>query len=140
MSNPTTAQVEEAQGSPFAVAIEVSGHHLFGDEPVDAGGRNLGPSPYDLLTAALGECTAMTVRWYARHQDWPVDHVSCTVRHERKMVEGHDRKIDVFHKTVTVRGDSLTDEQRQKLVEVAARCPVQKTLSGPVQIDTEAGI
>src|SRR3546814_16444336 len=74
MVQKTVANVSDAQGSPLAVAIEVSGHHVFGDEPVAQGGKNLGPTPYDLLTAALGECTAITIRWYAMREGWPVEH------------------------------------------------------------------
>lgn len=139
MTEHVTAHVSEAQGSPFAVAIEVSGHHLFGDEPPDMGGRDLGPAPFDLLTAALGECTAMTVRWYARQQGWPVDHVAVVVHHEKAAVEGEPHKIDVFRKTVTIRGDALTEEQRARLIKVAARCPVQQTLEGTVRIATLEG-
>lgn len=139
MNEQVTAHVSEAQGSPFAVAIEVSGHHLFGDEPPEMGGRDLGPAPFDLLTAALGECTAMTVRWFARQQGWPVEHVAVVVHHEKAEVEGQPRKIDVFRKTVTIRGDSLTEEQRVRLIKVAARCPVQQTLEGTVQIATLEG-
>lgn len=143
MSEITTAHVAdapapEAQGSPFAMAIEVSGHHILGDEPPEVGGLDLGPAPYDLLAAALGECTAMTVRWFARQQNWPLGHVDVVVRHEKAAVEGHPGKIDTFRKTVTISGD-LSDDQRARLLAVAARCPVHKTLEGPVQIATEAG-
>jgi putative redox protein len=84
----TVANVSDAQGSPLAVAIEVSGHHIFGDEPEDKGGKNLGPSPYDLLAAALGECTAVTIRWYAMRQDWPIEHVHVQVLHGKRMEAG----------------------------------------------------
>jgi putative redox protein len=139
MSGTITARIADAQGSPLAVAIEVSGHHLFGDEPAEREGRNLGPTPFDLLTAALGQCTAMTVRWYARQQGWPLEHVSVEVEHEKAAVDGYPGKIDVFRKTVTVAGACLTEEQRAKLVAVAARCPIQKSLEGPKQITTIAG-
>jgi putative redox protein len=96
-----TAHVADAQGSHLAVAIEVSGHHLIGDEPAERDGRNLGPAPFDLLTAALGACTAITVRWYARQHGWPLEHVSVEVDHEKAAVEGYPGKIDLFRKTVT---------------------------------------
>src|SRR5688572_8620458 len=67
--------VSETAQSPFAVRIEMGSHVITGDEPVDTGGGDLGPSPFELLSAALAECTAMTVRWYARRQGWPVEHV-----------------------------------------------------------------
>jgi putative redox protein len=75
----TRADVAETGASPYAVSIEVSGHAITGDEPLDVGGGNLGPAPYDLLTAAPGECTAMTVRWYAIRQNWPLEHVEVTL-------------------------------------------------------------
>lgn len=131
------APVAEAQGSPFAMTIEVSGHHILGDEPPAVGGLDLGPAPFDLLTAALAECTAMTVRWFARQQNWPLNHVEVVVEHEKAVVEGHPAKIDVFRKTVAVYGD-LTDEQRARLIAIAGRCPVHKTLEGVVQIATLA--
>jgi putative redox protein len=140
MAQKTMANISDAQGSALAVAIEVSGHHIFGDEPVANGGKNLGPSPYDLLTAALGECTAITVRWYAIREGWPVEHVGVEVRHGKKMEAGSEQMIDEFHKTVTIIAPDLSEEQRQKLFEVAEKCPVHKTLTGTIRITTEAGL
>ena len=68
----TQATIAENGASPYAVSITVSGHALSGDEPISFGGGDTGPAPYDLLTASLGECTAMTVRWYAKQQNWPL--------------------------------------------------------------------
>lgn len=84
----TTAHIAETGESAFAVSIDVSGYHLIGDEPVEQGGGDLGPAPYDLLLAALGECTAMTVRWYARQQSWPLERVEVTLTHAKGTVEG----------------------------------------------------
>jgi putative redox protein len=125
------ARIKETGESLFAVNIEVSGHRLKGDEPVDAHGGNLGPAPYDLLTAALGECTAMSVRWYAKKHDWPLDTVEVNMTHEK--IDGGD----VFTKEIIVHGDTLTEEQRKKLVEVAAKCPVQRTLESEIVIHTK---
>ncbi len=125
-----TAQVVETGENDFAVSIDVSGHTLKGDEPIEAGGGNLGPAPYDLLAAALGECTAMTVRWYALKEKWPLDKV------EVKLTFQNIDKVGVFEKQILVHGDQLTDDQRQKLIEVAAKCPVQRTLEGKVEIRT----
>jgi putative redox protein len=137
MVQKTVAKVSDAQGSPLAVAIEVSGHHLTGDEPVAQGGRNLGPTPYDLLTAALGECTAMTIRWYAMRQGWPVEHVHVEVSHGKKMQSGSDQMIDEFRKTISITAPDLADEQISKLHEIAAKCPVHKTLTGSIRIETD---
>jgi putative redox protein len=138
MAKVTSAHVADAQGSPLAVAIEVSGHNIFGDEPVEAGGRNLGPNPYDLLTAALGECTAITVRWYAIREGWPLEHVRVDVRHDKFIPGGQTEPIDRFRKTVVIEGRDLTTEQLAKLHSVAARCPVHKTLEGHVDIMTDS--
>jgi len=125
-----TAQISETGESDFAVTIDVSGHNIKGDEPVDAGGKDLGPAPYDLLTAALGECTSMTVRWYALQQKWPLDRVEVNITFQKI------DKVGVFEKQVMIYGDNLTEDQRQKLISVAAKCPVQRTLEGKIEIRT----
>ena len=124
------AHIEETGQSLFAVAIDVSGHTFTGDEPEEAGGKNLGPAPYDTLLAALGECTAMTVRWYAQRQKWPLDKVEVNLTHHK------DGKQDVFTKQIILHGDQLSDEQRKGLIDVAAKCPVQRTLEGTPVIRT----
>jgi putative redox protein len=132
MSNEAklSATVAETGESLYAVNITVSGHTLKGDEPVASGGGNLGPAPYDMLLAALGECTAMTVRWYARQQNWPLEKVEVNLTYQKL------DKVDVFEKAVIVHGDALTQDQRKKLVDVAAKCPVQRTLESDVVIRT----
>jgi putative redox protein len=135
MVHKTIAKVADAQGSPLAIAIEVSGHHIFGDEPAFKGGANLGPSPYDLLTASLGACTAITVRWYALQKAWPLEHVHVEVEHSKIRLAGSEDVVDQFVKTVTITGD-LTPEQHAKLLDVAAKCPVQKTLTGHSRVET----
>ena len=132
MSNEAklSATVAETGESLYAVNINVSGHTLKGDEPVASGGGNLGPAPYDMLLAALGECTAMTVRWYAKQQNWPLEKVEVNLTYQKL------DKVDVFEKEVIVQGDALTPDQRKKLVDVAAKCPVQRTLESDVVIRT----
>ncbi len=134
----TTAHVIETGESPFSVRIDVSGHSFVGDEPPAMGGGDLGPAPFDLLLAALGECTAMTLRWYARQQNWPLERVEVTLTHTKGDVAGKSAKIDHFTKTIRVSGDALTDDQRDKLIAIAARCPVQRTLEGTPVITTLA--
>lgn len=128
-----TAYISETGESAYAVDIEVSGFHLKGDEPVASGGGGLGPAPYDTLLAALGECTAMTVRWYAIRQQWPLEKVEVTLTHHK------ENKQDIFTKDIKIYGDKLTAEQHQKLIDVAAKCPVQRTLEGTPKIVTKAG-
>lgn len=136
MAQKTVASVSDAQGSPLAVAIEVSGHHLFGDEPEAQGGKNLGPAPFDLLTAALAECTAMTVRWYALRQGWKLEHVHVEVIHGKTLQAGSGEMVDEFHKTVSIVAPELTEDQKRKLHEIAGKCPVHKTLTGNIRIET----
>jgi putative redox protein len=134
-----SGHIIETGKSAFAVTINVSGFELVGDEPVSAGGGALGPSPYDLLVAALGECTAMTVRWYARRQSWPLDKVEVKMTHSKREVAGTETKaskIDVFTKEIILHGDSLTEDQRAKLLDVAGKCPVQRSLLGTPVIKT----
>jgi putative redox protein len=128
-----SATVVETGESAYAVAIDVAGYHWTGDEPVSAGGGGLGPNPYDTLLAALGECTAMTVRWYARREDWPLDKVEVSLTHRR------DGRTDVFDKVVTLHGATLTEDQHRKLIEIAGKCPVQRTLEGTSIIRTRDG-
>ena len=137
-TNSFTAHIVETGESAFAVSIDVSGHHLIGDEPVAQGGGDLGPAPYDLLLAALGECTAMTVRWYARQQNWPLERVEVDLTHAKGGIEGKSAKTDHFTKTIRIIGQDLSDEQREKLITVAARCPVQRPLEGAPVITTIA--
>jgi len=132
----TTAHVIETGESPYSVRIDVSGHSFVGDEPAAMGGGDLGPAPFDLLLAALGECTAMTLRWYAREQNWPLERVEVSLTHTKGGIEGKSAKIDHFTKTIRITGDALTDEQRTKLISIAGRCPVQRTLEGTPVITT----
>jgi putative redox protein len=125
------ALVSETNASTYSVEIEVNGHKLIGDEPESFGSKNLGPAPYDLLLAALGECSAMTVRWFAIEQKFPLEKVIVKLSHEKRA------RQDYFTKEITIQGKDLSDEQKQKLHDVAAKCPVHRTLtSGNVVIET----
>lgn len=132
----TTAHVRETGEGRFAVSIEVSGHAIKGDEPASMGGGDLGPAPYDLLAAALGECTCMTVRWYATQQKWPLEHVEVVLTHRKGGEGAVNARQDVFTKTIRLTGPELTPEQHGKLIEIAAKCPVQRTLEGTPLIRT----
>ncbi|MDI7774724.1 OsmC family protein [Asticcacaulis sp. EMRT-3] len=127
------AHLSETGQSVYAAAINVSGHGLVADEPVDFGGGGLGPAPYDLLLSALAACTAMTVRWYAQKQGWPLQHVSVDMTH---LKEG---RADIFTKAIHLTGDDLTAEQRATLIEVAGKCPVHRTLMSQETRITTAG-
>lgn len=140
MSDEISAYVSETGASGFAVRIVTGRHSLTGDEPVAMGGADLGPNPYQLLASALGECTAMTVRWVARQKNWPLEKVSVMVTHRKGVAEGRTGKTDLFDKAVTLEGPLLTQEQRTSLLDAATKCPVQRTLEGQVTITTMTGI
>lgn len=114
---------------------------VLADEPVEVGGDGLGLSPYELLNAALGACTAMTLKLYATRKDWPLEEVSVFLSHERKHAEDmgdttKPKRIDHLTKRIRFTG-SLDEEQRQRLLEIAAKCPVHQTLLGEIRIETE---
>ena len=115
-------------------------HHALADEPLAYGGTNKGMSPYGFLSAGLGACTSMTIRMYARRKGWPLDNVSVDVNHSKvhaqdAATESTD-KIDGWNRKITLTG-SLSDEQRQRLLEIADRCPVHRTLERSSEIVTE---
>lgn len=130
------ASVAETGESPYAVRMVVGQHVLTGDEAVDVGGGGLGPAPLEMLSAALAECTAMTIRWYARQQNWPVETVQVLVDYGKKQFAGASAPIDVFEKAISITGPDLTDEQRARLFNIAAKCPVQRVLEGAPTILT----
>lgn len=130
------ATAAETGESVYAVRLTMGPHEITGDEAVDVGGGGLGPAPFELLAAALAECTAMTVRWYARQQNLPVERVEVSVDYAKKVLAGATAPVDVFDKTIAIHGAQLTDEQRTRLLNVAAKCPVQRTLEGVPTITT----
>jgi putative redox protein len=127
----------------FAQEIEIGSHELYADEPVSFGGTESGPSPYDLLLAALGSCTSMTIGFYARKRSWPLEKIIVSLRHSRihaadcEDCETKEGKIDRIDLEIQLTG-SLTDEQRAKLIEVAGKCPVHQTLTSEINIKTRA--
>lgn len=136
-------RVSEVDAEGFRQDIDVSGgHHLTADEPKQAGGTDRGPSPYQYLAAALGACTTMTIRLYARRKKLPLTHVSCDVTHGRSHKEDCEAcddanvKIDLFKRVIRLTGD-LSEEQRASLLAVADKCPVHKTLERQAVVRTE---
>lgn len=123
----------------FLCKVLASGHQLVADEPIAVGGTNLGPSPYDYLAAALGSCTAMTLNMYARHKKIDLDKVSVDVTHNRIHAkdcvdcEKSNGQVDVLKRSISLEGN-LTDEQRKRMLEIADRCPVHKTLENEIKI------
>ena len=111
-------------------------HMLKADEPQNMGGDDTGPAPYDFLNAALGACKAMTIRMYADHKGLPLENVNVSVIHEKREVDG--KKVDHFDCEIEIIGDELTQEQKDRMVEIAEKCPVHKTISGEVRISGKA--
>lgn len=137
--NRITAYLE---GTGFRTEIMANGHALVADEPASVGGTDAGPSPYDLLAASLGACTAMTLRLYADRKQWPLEAVTVGLHHKKVHAEDCDcdRKpegglVDVIARTITLEG-TLDAEQRQRLLEIANRCPVHRSLEAGVVVKT----
>jgi putative redox protein len=120
--------------------ISAGPHTLYADEPADAGGDDVGPDPYELLLGALGACTSMTLVLYARRKKWPLDGVEVRMSHRRdyaqdcKDCDQRDSQIDVIERRITLRGE-LDETQRARLLEIAQKCPVHRTLTGSIKID-----
>lgn len=125
--NTKTVVVSENSAKPFGQDITDGRHEWQADEPTGLLGQDTGPGPYELLASSLGACTSMTLRMYATKKSWPLDHIAVEVSHEK--VDG----ADSLHREITVRG-ALDDEQVERLLEIANRCPVHKTLSPAVAI------
>ena len=133
-----TVVVAETGEGPFAQAISIGGRHVLGaDEPEDYGGADSGPSPYDFLLAGLGACTSMTMRMYAQRKGLKLDRVAVTLRHEKAHAddcatcETQTGKMDHIERHIEIIGD-LTAEERAKLMEIADKCPVHRTLHSEV--------
>ncbi|MCB9283365.1 MAG: OsmC family protein [Lewinellaceae bacterium] len=123
----------------YTTEVMVRHHSLTADEPEEKGGNDYGPSPYDLVSAGLGACTAMTLHMYARRKKWPLKDVTVHLSHfkdyakDMEQTEENPTKIDHFERLIDIEGD-LTEEQRLRLLEIANRCPVHRTLNSPVEI------
>lgn len=136
MATPVTLR---ARGS-FRTEVEAGPHRFVLDEPVDAGGSAEGATPYDMLAAALGGCTAMTLHFYAKREKLPMEGVDVTVTHDRQHAKDcadcttQSGYIHRFRVEIRLHGP-LDDAQRQKLLSIAGRCPVAKTLAAEIRID-----
>lgn len=141
MADVSTVVVQETGEGPFPQHIRIGDHELRVDEPEHHGGTNTGPSPYDLLLAALGSCTSMTLRLYADRKGWPLEKITIVLRHRK--IHAQDcadcetklGKLDEVEREITLEGQ-LTDEQRQRLLEMADRCPVHRSMESEVKVRT----
>lgn len=127
---------------PFSFMVQAGSHHFLADEPISVGGKDSGATPYDFLLAAVGACTAMTLKMYAKHKKINLDDVRVELTQERihakdcEDCEGAgDDMVYKIERVISVKGD-LTDDQKQRLIEIADKCPVHRTLEGEIAIST----
>ncbi|HTP81453.1 MAG TPA: OsmC family protein [Alphaproteobacteria bacterium] len=134
--------VQDAGRGDFAEIVRSGQHVLLADEPVAVGGTDTGPGPYQYLLAALGACTAMTLRMYARQKKWPLEKVTVRLTHAKihavdcAECETKEGKVDRIDRSLDLEGP-LDQAQRQRLLEIADRCPVHRTLTAEVAIRTK---
>ncbi len=140
---PRNVVVRETRKSKFQQTVSIGPHRLLADEPIAAGGEDTGPGPYDFVLAGLGACTSMTMRLYADRKSLPLDRVTVTLKHGRIYAEdcaGCETKtgmLDQIDRTIAMEG-ALDAEQRGKLMEIADKCPVHRTLTSEIHIVTHA--
>jgi putative redox protein len=138
-----TSVMVRGTGSGFAQEILAGEHRLVADEPLSAGGTDTGPTPYQLLLAALGTCTSITVEMYARRKNWPLEGIVVRLSHSKIHAEDcfecqtEAGMLDRIDREIELHG-SLTPEQRLRLFEIAEKCPVHRTLTS--EIDIRSGL
>lgn len=125
--------VVRLDGRGFLTDVLTGGHRLIADEPVSVGGTDQGPAPYDFLMSSLGACTAMTLRMYADHKKLPLEAVEVRLRHEK--IDAKGEKVDLITRELILEGD-LTAEQRARMVEIADKCPVHRSLESEIKVRT----
>ncbi len=138
---PGTVLVASTGGGRYEQALLDGRHRLRADEPASVGGNDVGPGPYELLLMSLGACTSMTLQMYAGQKKWPLEQVQVRLSHAKVHAEDcadcekPSAMIDRIERSITLTG-ALTDEQRARLMEIADRCPVHRTLTSKIVIVT----
>ncbi len=139
MTDNPCATVESSDGI-YAQLIRARVHEWAAGEPSDVGGADNGPTPYELLLSALGACTSITLEMYAARKGWSLDKVHVTLEHSKQVREGENdgKPVDMIDRIVRLEG-ALNDDQRAKLIEIAEKCPVHRTLTNQIDIATMLG-
>lgn len=134
--------VSESGKGQFTQEIVIGNHILTADEPIASGGNDLGPGPYDFLLVALGSCTSITLRMYAKFKNIPLQKVIVKLQYDRIYAkdcaecENSNSRVDHINRQIELQGE-LTEDQRKKLLEIANKCPVHRTLTSKILITTE---
>ena len=134
--------IVEEKNHKFTVHVSTDNHYWLADEPTRMGGDNMGPDPYEHLLASLGSCTVMTLRMYANHKSIPLENIVVRLRHAHEHLkdcadpENEGAKIEVIHRSIELVGE-LSEQQRQRCLQIADKCPVHKTLHATLQVRTE---
>ena len=135
--------VRETRNSKFQQTVTIGPHQMLADEPVAAGGQDFGPGPYDYVLAGLGACTSMTMRLYADRKVLPLERVTVTLKHSKIYAqdcaecETKEGMIDQIDRTIAMEG-TLDADQRNRLMAIADKCPVHRTLTSEIHIVTHA--
>jgi putative redox protein len=144
LKDNSNAVIVHGSASGFAQDITIRGHRFRSDEPIEAGGTGTGPSPYDLLLSALGSCTSMTLALYAKNKQWPLEEVTVRLEHSRIHAadcadcETREGYLDKIERQIVLTGP-LTDTQRTRLLEIANKCPIHRTLTSEIKIESRLG-
>ncbi|MFT5182972.1 MAG: putative OsmC-like protein/esterase/lipase [Flavobacteriales bacterium] len=127
--------------SGYTLDVQAGKHTFKADEPVSIGGNDFGPTPYDLLLASLGACTAITMRMYANRKGWPVEDIEIHLNHGQEHLkdcedcDSSNAKIDVIERSIKIKGD-LDEKQRKRMMQIADKCPVHKTLHNDIRVES----
>ncbi len=143
---PDDGVVAKTGHGKFGTEVHTRTHRFIADEPASYGGDDTGPTPYDLLNAALGTCTAMTMKMYADRKGWPLEGVTVEVTHERRHKDECDHaeameegtQMQALNRRIEMMSDALDADQRAKLIEIADKCPVHRTLEGKLHVHTQS--
>ena len=133
-ASPSALTVSENGLGRYQQTVSAGRHTLIADEPLAADGDDAGLAPFDFLLAALGSCTSITLRMYAQRKGLALSHVSVALTHEKIELEGQGR-VDCIARIITLEGD-LSLEQRERLLEIANKCPMYRTLQSEIKIDS----